>query len=191
MDIHGISFDVCPWYIRGVSVDIPRFLNPDFSAGPCCWSHSMRTQVWVMKSVKVIPRATMAIVPGEKVAHKRLTSSFSPPAAPCPSLHRRPPSQRRSRWVASRPLVLVTLPRCCVVASTVAAVSSGGGGDGGGAGFSPGGVAFNDFSFLVSVGADCAGPSRLVRSETYSRTCWRSVGHLSSDMDSRSYIALS
>ncbi len=51
MDIHGISFDVYPWYIRGISMDIPRFLNPDFSAGPCCGSHSMRTQVWVIKSV--------------------------------------------------------------------------------------------------------------------------------------------
>ncbi len=37
MDIHGISFDIVlvyPWYIRGISMDIPRFLNPDFSAGP-------------------------------------------------------------------------------------------------------------------------------------------------------------
>ena len=51
MDIHGISFDVYPWYIRGISMDSPRFLNPDFSpaAGPCCWSHSMRTQVWVIR----------------------------------------------------------------------------------------------------------------------------------------------
>jgi hypothetical protein len=31
----------------------------------------------------------------------------------------------------------------------------------------------------------------LVRSVTYSRTCWRSVGHVSSDMDSRSDIARS
>ncbi len=30
MDIHGISIDVYPWYIRGISMDIPRFLNPDF-----------------------------------------------------------------------------------------------------------------------------------------------------------------
>jgi hypothetical protein len=29
----------------------------------------------------IIPRATMAIVPGEKAAHKRLTSSFPPQAA--------------------------------------------------------------------------------------------------------------
>ena len=26
MDIHGISFDVYPWYIRGISMDIPSFL---------------------------------------------------------------------------------------------------------------------------------------------------------------------
>ena len=49
MDIHGISIDVYPWYIRGISVDIHRFLNPDFSSGPCCWSHSMRTQVCVIR----------------------------------------------------------------------------------------------------------------------------------------------
>ncbi len=48
MDIHGISFDVYPWFIRGISMEIPRFLNPDFSAGPCCWSHSMRTQFCVI-----------------------------------------------------------------------------------------------------------------------------------------------
>ncbi len=51
MDIHwhGISFDVYSWYIRGISMDIPRFLNPDFSDCPCCWSLSMRTQVWVIR----------------------------------------------------------------------------------------------------------------------------------------------
>ncbi len=49
MDIHGVSIDVYPWYIRGISMDIHRFLNPDFSAGPCCWSHSMRTQVCVIR----------------------------------------------------------------------------------------------------------------------------------------------
>ncbi len=32
-------------------MDIPRFLNPDFPACLCCCSHSMRTQVWVIKSV--------------------------------------------------------------------------------------------------------------------------------------------
>jgi hypothetical protein len=69
--IHGISLDipcisssismVYPWiymvyhwmYIhgiyvvhRGISMDIPRFLKPVLAAGQC-WSHSMRTRVWV------------------------------------------------------------------------------------------------------------------------------------------------
>ena len=52
--IHGISFDGYTWYILGypwISLDIPVFLNPDFSAGPCCWSHAMRTRLWVINSV--------------------------------------------------------------------------------------------------------------------------------------------
>ena len=49
MYIHGISFDVYTWYIRCISVDIPSFLFLDFSAGPCCWSHSMGTHVLVIK----------------------------------------------------------------------------------------------------------------------------------------------
>ncbi len=36
---------------RGISMYIPSFLKPDFAAGPHCWSHSMRTRVWVIKSV--------------------------------------------------------------------------------------------------------------------------------------------
>ena len=44
-----IQNDVYIWYIRGISVDIPSFLFLDFSAGPCCWSHSMRTRVLVIK----------------------------------------------------------------------------------------------------------------------------------------------
>jgi hypothetical protein len=38
---------------RGISMDIPSFLKPDFAAWACqcCWSHSMRTRVWVIKSV--------------------------------------------------------------------------------------------------------------------------------------------
>jgi hypothetical protein len=35
MDIHGISFDVYTWYIRDISMDIPRFLKADLSAGSC------------------------------------------------------------------------------------------------------------------------------------------------------------
>jgi hypothetical protein len=52
MDIPWISIewiniiDVYTWYICGISMDIPdipSFLKPDFSAGLCCWSHSMHT----------------------------------------------------------------------------------------------------------------------------------------------------
>jgi hypothetical protein len=46
MYIHVIYVVYC-----GISMDIPSFLKPDFSAGQCCWSHSMRTRVWVIKSV--------------------------------------------------------------------------------------------------------------------------------------------
>ncbi len=46
MYIHGI-YTVYPW----IFLDIPSFLKPVFSAGPCCWSHSKRTLVlWVIKS---------------------------------------------------------------------------------------------------------------------------------------------
>ena len=38
--IHGISLDIPCIYL-----DIPSFRKPDFSAGPCCWSHSMRTRL--------------------------------------------------------------------------------------------------------------------------------------------------
>ncbi len=46
MDIHGIHM-VYPW----IFLDIPSFLKPDFAACQCCWSHSMRTGVWEIKSV--------------------------------------------------------------------------------------------------------------------------------------------
>ncbi len=46
MYINGMYVVYC-----GISIDIPSFLKPDFAAGPCCWSHSMRTPVWVIKSV--------------------------------------------------------------------------------------------------------------------------------------------
>ena len=49
-----ISFHGNTWYILGypwISLDIPVFLNPDFSAGPCCWSHAIRTRLWVINSV--------------------------------------------------------------------------------------------------------------------------------------------
>jgi hypothetical protein len=48
--IIGCIYVVYTWYI-GISIDIPSFLKPDFAAGPCCWPHSMRTRVRVIKSV--------------------------------------------------------------------------------------------------------------------------------------------
>ncbi len=68
---------------RGISMDIPSFLKPDFAAGPCCLSHSMRTRVWLIKSV--LFHAAMAIAPGEKAAHKGslpLLPRPPPPHAP-------------------------------------------------------------------------------------------------------------
>ncbi len=141
----------------------------------------------------LIPRATMAIVPGKKVAHKRLTSSSSSPQeAPCPSpplwrqaslrplpLHQAPmrrlprrsrrrrcrrrprPRPRRHGWRWRRQWLLRRGPFLAVSRSRI--------------------------SVLVSVGADGAGPSGLVRSVTYlTRRCRRSVCLAGSDMDSRS-----
>ncbi len=66
-----------------MDIQVPSFLKPDFAAGPCCWSHSMRTRVWVIKCFIQVPRATMAIAsPGEKAANKRL----NPTAANVPRL---------------------------------------------------------------------------------------------------------
>ncbi len=46
MYMHGIHV-----VYRGISIGISSFLKPDFAAGPCCWSHSMSTRVWGIKSV--------------------------------------------------------------------------------------------------------------------------------------------
>jgi hypothetical protein len=132
----------------------------------------------------------MAMLPGDKAAHKRLTSSFSLPAAPCPSRRRRPPSRRRGRLgglVTPRPRHLAPMlrrrrrprPSAAAAGAMAAARDS----------FLV--VSRSMISFLVSIGTDGAEPSRLVRSVTYSRSCWRSVGHVSSDMDSRSDLARS
>jgi hypothetical protein len=61
-----ISMGGYTWYIHGypcISMDIHRFLNPDFSAGPCCWSHSMRTQVCVIRVLLAGSSAGHARVP--------------------------------------------------------------------------------------------------------------------------------
>jgi hypothetical protein len=71
MDIHGISFDVYTWYIRGISMDIPSILKPDFAAGLCCWSHPMRTCVWVIKSV-LFHAPPWQLCQGKMQRHKRL-----------------------------------------------------------------------------------------------------------------------
>ncbi len=76
---HGI-YTVYPW----IFLDIPSFLKPDFAAGLCCWSHSMRTRVCVCDQEYFIPRATMAIVPGEKAATKG--STLLPPTLNLPPL---------------------------------------------------------------------------------------------------------
>ncbi len=78
MYIHGIYVVYC-----GISMDICSFLKPDFAACKCCWSLSMRTCVGDQECF--ISLTTMAIVPGEEAAHKRLTSSSSPPPTPWPS----------------------------------------------------------------------------------------------------------
>ncbi len=51
-------------------MDIHSFLKPDFAAGQCCWSHSMRTRVWVIKSA--LFRVPPWQLPGERAAHRRL-----------------------------------------------------------------------------------------------------------------------
>ncbi len=150
MYIHGISFYVYTWYIRGISMDIPSFLFPGFSAGPC-WSHSMCTRVLVIK----------------------ISLFHAPPWQLCLGIRRPtkgslPLSLRRGlgwrlalRGAAGRlsggwlgGLVLVTMPLCVVVAAAVAAtVAAAVSGCCGGcgccsgccAGFFPGGVAFDDF----------------------------------------------
>ncbi len=69
--VHGI-YVVFP----SIYLDIPRVLKQDFATGPCCWSHTC-----VGDQECFIPHATMAIVPGEKAAHKRLnlTAANHPP----------------------------------------------------------------------------------------------------------------
>ncbi len=75
MDIHGISM-VYPW----IFLNIPRFLKPNFPACLCCWSHWMRTRVWVIKSV-------LFHAPPWQLCHgDRLHERLNQPAANLPSL---------------------------------------------------------------------------------------------------------
>jgi hypothetical protein len=60
-------------------MDIPTILKPDFAACPCCWYAHTRAG----DQECFIPRATMAIAPGEKAATKgstRLPQTFLPVA---------------------------------------------------------------------------------------------------------------
>jgi hypothetical protein len=171
LEVYTWYIHVYTWYIRCISMHIPSFLLPDsgsdFSAGPgrgrAAGRVSFTGNAHMCASVGdqewFITRTTMAIVLGEKPAHKRLISSLSPRAAP--RRWRLAPRGADCSFRCGRlgGLVLVTMPQCCVVAvgvaaavtsavaAAVAAAVSGGGGccDGGCAGFFPGGVAFNGF----------------------------------------------
>jgi hypothetical protein len=86
MDIHGISFDVYTWYICGISWYIHGYSELSetrFRRRPVLLrlvSFNLHTRVSDQECF--IPRATIAIAPGEKAAHKRL----SPTAANVPRL---------------------------------------------------------------------------------------------------------
>ncbi len=119
MDIHGISFDVYTWYIRGISMDIPIFLLPDFSAGPCCWFHSMGTRVWVIKSV------LFHAPPWQLCQGIRLPTKGSLLLSPRPLRLALRGAAGRLRCCQMGGLVFVTFPRFCVVAAVVGAAVGG------------------------------------------------------------------
>jgi hypothetical protein len=153
--IHGISVDVYTWYIRGISMYIPSFLFLDFLAGPCCWSHSMRTLVLVIK-IGIFHAPPWQLCHGKRRPTKG--SSFPVPRGLSRGRGLPAPRGAAGRFRGGRlgSLVFVTMRRSGVVAVAAAAaaaaaaavataVSCGGcGGGGGGAGFFPGVVAFND-----------------------------------------------
>jgi hypothetical protein len=85
MDIHGISFDVYTWYIRGISMDIPGYSwlsETRFRSRPVLLV-SFNEHTCVGDKESCIPRTTMAIVPRERAAHKRLnpTAANLPPVS--------------------------------------------------------------------------------------------------------------
>jgi hypothetical protein len=84
MDIHGISLDAYTWYIRGISWYIHGYSQNSetrFRGRPVLLV-SFNAHTRVGESRVFIPRATMAIAPGDKAAHKRL----NPTAANVPRL---------------------------------------------------------------------------------------------------------
>jgi hypothetical protein len=88
MDIHGISFDVYTWYIRGISWYIHGYSELSetrFRRRPVLLvSESFNVHKRVGDQECFIPRATMAIAPGVKAAHKSST--------------RLPPTVSACRW---------------------------------------------------------------------------------------------
>jgi hypothetical protein len=131
---------------RGISMDIHSFLKPDFDAGPCCWSHSKRTRVWVNKSV-LFHQPPWQLRQGKRRPTKGARPLLPrPPPSPCPSL----PSQRRVQMCrrsrrSRRPAVAVAVAVAAGAVAVAAGASIGGSCGGGCAGFFPGGVAFDDF----------------------------------------------
>ena len=95
---------------------------------------SIDLHTFVVDQECLIAHTTLAIMPGQKVANKRLTSSASFPAQPpCPS-----PSWRPA-WQEPLPLHQAPMRRRRRHRRRLRLRS------GGGAGFLPGGVAFEDF----------------------------------------------
>jgi hypothetical protein len=77
MDIHGISFDVYTWYIRGISWYIHGYseLSETRFRGRPVLLVSFNAHARVGDQECFIPRTTMAIALGEKAAHKRLNQT--------------------------------------------------------------------------------------------------------------------
>ena len=144
-----------PW----IYLDIPSFLKPDFSAGPCCWTHSMRTRLLVVKSV------LLHAPPWQLCQGKRWSTNGSLP--PLPWLTQ-PPALRLCGGRLGGGRFLFTRPRSVVVfvfvfvavavaitsavaalvavaASSTTAAASASGGGGCGAGFFTGFVALETF----------------------------------------------
>ncbi len=117
MYIHGIVYGVYPW----IFLDIPSVLNlnlkPGFAAGPCCWSHSMCTRVWVIEST-LFHAPPWQLCHGEKAAYK--SSTRLPPTFPLCRWRRR---WRRQQWWCGRRLSFLLV---LSLASTWILVKDGG-----------------------------------------------------------------
>ncbi len=196
--VHGIYVVYpSPWIFLAFYNQISR------PPGPCCWSHSMRTRVWVIKNVLFHAppwQLCQGIRRGPQKAHIFFLPAggalpfAAPPAAfaavgwvassssPCPDTASSPPPLQQQSPPPSLPQSPPPSPLSAAAAAAAAMAAAR-------ASFLV--VSRAMISFLVCVGADCAGPSRLVRMTYSTRSCWRSVGHVSSDMDSRSHIARS